>query len=161
MDTFGKRLKDARTKLGMTQEAFGQACGRKNIMQMKYEKDQGFPDVPYLLQAAALGIDLNFLITGRHGSSEPDAAEALLLNAWRAQSSEGKAAVLGTLLGLAGAQGQATRAGALPAQALREWRTLATLRTCTEVEQTVFEEFARNLAQKADNPSQNTPDPAT
>lgn len=146
MDTFGKRLKSERVRLGLTQEGFGEACGRKNIMQMNYEKDKGFPDVPYLLQAAGLGADLAFLITGQHSGQALAEDETLLLASYRAQSSQGKAAVLGTLAGLAGTRGYGNT-GALPASALREWRILTLLRSCPEAEQTIFEEFVRNLAQ--------------
>lgn len=146
MNTFGARLKSERTRLGLSQEAFGEACGRGNIMQMKYEKGSGFPDVPYLLKAAELGVDIHFLLTSRYAVQSLPEDETLLLASYRAQTAQGKAGVLGTLSGLAGVAAQGTRGNAIPAAILREWRIVELLRSVDDTQQTIFEEFIRNIA---------------
>jgi transcriptional regulator with XRE-family HTH domain len=142
METFGSRLKSERTRLGMTQEAFGAACDRGNIMQMNYEKGKGFPDLPYLLKAAELGVDLNFLITGRHSVECLREDETRLVAEYRTQNQQGKAAILGALLGMASV-GSGADMAEVPESVLREFRIISLLRTCSEDKQIIFEEVAR------------------
>ncbi len=145
METFGNRLKSERIRLGMTQEAFGAACDRGKIMQMNYEKDNGTPDLSYLFKAKELGVDLNFLLLGQHSVEALAEDEAHLLTAYRAQDPKGKAAVLGTLLGLTGAVAE-NSPGPVPESVLLECRVITLLRTCPVIKQRFFEEVIRAFA---------------
>lgn len=48
----------------MGQSDFADACGVKRIAQSNYENDKRNPDSLYLMAAAKLGVDVNYLITG-------------------------------------------------------------------------------------------------
>lgn len=61
---FGDRLKSERERLGLSQTAFGEACGIKKLAQLHYEKGDRSPDVIYLEKASGLGVDLYYLLTG-------------------------------------------------------------------------------------------------
>lgn len=64
MNSFGVRLKEERERLGLNQAEFAEACGVKRVAQGNYEKDARSPDATYLVAAAQLGVDVNYLITG-------------------------------------------------------------------------------------------------
>lgn len=62
--SFGDRLKSERERLGLSQTAFGEACGVKKLAQLHYEKGDRNPDIVYLEKASGLGVDLYYLLTG-------------------------------------------------------------------------------------------------
>lgn len=64
MNSFGNRLKEERVRLGMSQEAFGEAGGVKKVAQYNYETDKRAPDAYYLQKLKELGVDLNYLFEG-------------------------------------------------------------------------------------------------
>ncbi|WP_404472962.1 LexA family transcriptional regulator [Vreelandella venusta] len=64
MNSFGSRLKEERVRLGMSQEAFGEAGGVKKVAQYNYETDKRAPDAYYLQKLRALGVDVNYLFSG-------------------------------------------------------------------------------------------------
>ena len=63
MDSFGKRLKEERERLGMSQEKFGKSCGVGKTTQYLYERGERHPDSSYLDAAAKLGVDTSYIIT--------------------------------------------------------------------------------------------------
>lgn len=64
MSEIGERLKAERKKLGDSQVIFAEKCGVTKASQINYEKGKRQPDAFYLLKAAELGADINFILTG-------------------------------------------------------------------------------------------------
>ena len=64
--TVGERLKHERTRLGVSQKDFAAAGGVGKNTQIAYEKDERSPDTNYLLAVSALGVDIVFVLTGKH-----------------------------------------------------------------------------------------------
>lgn len=67
MESLGKRLKEERERLGMSQEKFGAACGVGKTTQYMYERGTREPASSYLEAAGRLGVDTLYVMTGRHG----------------------------------------------------------------------------------------------
>lgn len=86
MNTIGERLKDERTRLGLSQSAFAEIGGVKKLAQINYEKGERFPDALYLSNLAKIGVDVLFIVTGQKVNESshtlvPD--ELLLLDGYR------------------------------------------------------------------------------
>jgi phage repressor protein C with HTH and peptisase S24 domain len=64
VDNLGERLKQERTRLGMSQEEFGAVGGVKKVAQSNYETGKRFPDSQYLERLAAAGVDIQFVVSG-------------------------------------------------------------------------------------------------
>lgn len=104
---FGERLKEERKRLDLTQQALADACGVSKRQQLYYEADQ-WPGGAYLAAAAALGIDVNYVLTGKRAGQMNNPQDALLLAAFRTASPEIKRVVMAAL----GAADKAPTAGA-------------------------------------------------
>lgn len=102
--TLGKRLKEAREALGLSQAALAEECGISAQAQLNFEKDRNLPGSAYLLELAELGVDVGYVLLGMRCAQTPE--EAALLANYRAASPELRAAAL-RLLGA-----QAVGAGA-------------------------------------------------
>lgn len=63
MQNFGKRLKEERERLGMSQEKFGKACGVGKTTQYLYERGERHPASLYIDAAAKLGVDTSYVMT--------------------------------------------------------------------------------------------------
>lgn len=61
----GSRLVEERERLGMSQVAFYTACGVSKKAQFNFENDHNIPGGTYLIAAAALGVDVLYVLTGR------------------------------------------------------------------------------------------------
>ncbi|WP_085656124.1 helix-turn-helix domain-containing protein [Pseudomonas sp. B11(2017)] len=80
--TIGDRLKEERSRLGLSQTDLGAAGGVGKTTQINYEKGSGSPDAKYLAAAAELGVDVLYVVTGERkptaaGSISAQAAEFL------------------------------------------------------------------------------------
>jgi len=62
--TVGKRLKEERQRLNMSQDAFGKAGGVGKGAQINYESDARSPDTAYLQGIDAAGADVLYVVTG-------------------------------------------------------------------------------------------------
>jgi transcriptional regulator with XRE-family HTH domain len=62
--SIGDRLRDERMRLGLTQDAFADQVDVGRRTQGNYESGERSPDAEYLAAAAALGVDVMFVITG-------------------------------------------------------------------------------------------------
>ncbi len=67
-----ERLKSERSRLGLSQNEFAEACGVKNIAQSNYERGIRTPSADYLEKAAALGVDVAYVLTGVSTSASND-----------------------------------------------------------------------------------------
>lgn len=62
---FGRRLREEREHLVMSQTQFAEVAGVKRVAQYLYEKGERAPDLDYLLRVSELGTDLIYLLTGK------------------------------------------------------------------------------------------------
>jgi len=93
----GTRLKEERKRLGYAQEAMAVACGIGKRTQILFEQDAHFPGGAYFLAADELGVDVMYVMTGRHERLAPPDIE--LLDAWRQASVPARAAAMAALTG--------------------------------------------------------------
>lgn len=79
------RLKEAREKLGFSQQALAEHCGISARSQRNYESGERLPDAAYLAELLGLGVDLGYVLTGQRSPAMPavDAAEQVLLDSYR------------------------------------------------------------------------------
>lgn len=66
MSSIGSRLREERERLCLSQTLFGAIGGIKTNAQVKYEKDERSPDADYLSALAGKGVDVLYVLTGRH-----------------------------------------------------------------------------------------------
>lgn len=64
MSTFGERVREERSRLGLSQPAFAALGGAKKHSQINYEADKTAPSVDYLASLATAGVDVLYLLTG-------------------------------------------------------------------------------------------------
>lgn len=63
--TVGKRLKEERERLGLSQDAFGKSGGVSKGAQINYEKDARAPDADYLVGIDQAGADVLYILIGK------------------------------------------------------------------------------------------------
>ena len=68
--TFGRRLKEERRRLGLTQTEFATACGVLKGTQVNYENGTRSPDAVYLMRAQTSGVDTLYLLSGQRNMSQ-------------------------------------------------------------------------------------------
>src|SRR5450830_934058 len=61
---FGDRLRQERTRLGLTQEAFAAIGGVKKLAQINYEQGKTYPDAGYLIALSGVGVDVGYVMLG-------------------------------------------------------------------------------------------------
>ncbi|WHS62247.1 helix-turn-helix transcriptional regulator [Pseudomonas sp. G2-4] len=66
--TIGERLKEERSRLGLSQTDLGAAGGVGKTTQINYEKGAGTPDAKYLAAVEGLGVDVLYVVTGQRSS---------------------------------------------------------------------------------------------
>lgn len=71
MVTMAERLREERGRLGLNQDVMAAAAGLKRSAQIRYEKGERSPDADYLAAVASLGVDVSYVVTGRHGVDVP------------------------------------------------------------------------------------------
>lgn len=83
MSHLGRRLREERERLGLTQEQFAAIGGIKKRAQVRYESGDRAPDAGYLLRLAASEdpqVDIQYVLSGvRWGAMGPQDAELLRL----------------------------------------------------------------------------------
>lgn len=75
MKTFGRRLNEERTALGLSQQEFGALGGVLANAQSKYEKGSRFPRADYLTAIAIGGVDVLYLLTGKKSRFKEELSE--------------------------------------------------------------------------------------
>ncbi len=104
-DIFAIRLRHERKRLGMNQTDFAAAGGVQQHAQVNYEKGARYPDAGYLVGIAELGVDVQYLLTGRPanlGTLELDDDEERLLAGFRelkVREKRGVLALVGAITG--------------------------------------------------------------
>lgn len=66
MISLGKRLKEERERLGLTQAKFAEACGVGRTAQFNYERGEREPSWSYISAAEKIGVDVLYIFTGMH-----------------------------------------------------------------------------------------------
>lgn len=92
----GERLKAERLRISFSQVAFADACEINRGTLSNWEKGDQTPSAAALGVMAALGVDVLYVVTGKHtGESEATLAPAErdLLQAWRDSGDKGRAAL--------------------------------------------------------------------
>ncbi len=100
MFTIGEALKEERRRLRMNQVDFGEAGGVTKRTQISYEQNERSPDGNYLHAVAAIGVDVQYVLTGKASADALTDDENELLAGYRKLDLRGKAGVLGTIGGL-------------------------------------------------------------
>ena len=90
----GKRLKEERMRIGVSQVDFSEACNSSRNALLQWERGETTPNASGLAAMAALGVDVLYVITGQRSTDSeatlaPD--ERDLLAAWRTSSGKGRA----------------------------------------------------------------------
>lgn len=67
--SFGSRLRQERSRLGLTQQKLAELGGVKRLSQHLYEQDVRVPDTMYLMRLIDAGVDVWFLISGTRSGS--------------------------------------------------------------------------------------------
>ncbi|MGX8941954.1 hypothetical protein ACWWJF_18390 [Symbiopectobacterium sp. Eva_TO] len=116
LEGVGERLKSERLRLGLSQEIFAERCGVKKLTQYNYEKSERHPDAGYLIAAKALGVDLNYVMTGERSDEASaldvvrDEEEAEVLTAFRHIPGETREVAKRTLTAMAEKKAARSRA---------------------------------------------------
>lgn len=100
------RLREERTRLGFTQEQFAALGGVKMRSQINYEQGKNCPDGTYYAGIAAIGADVQYILTGVHSANALAPDEQLLLERYRNSPQVIKTAALQVVL--TGQQGGGT-----------------------------------------------------
>ncbi len=101
----GVRLKRERKRLGMTQTEFAAVGGVLQHAQVNYEKGVRYPDAGYLAGIAELGVDVQYVLTGRLADVATLALtddEERLLASFRELKAREKVGVLALVVALIG-----------------------------------------------------------
>ncbi len=114
--SLAERFKTERERLGLTQPRVAVLTGVGKTTVINWEKGQSSPTAAQLAALADAGMDVLYVITGERSSAQPahDAAEQVLLDAYRRCSAEGRQHLIATaaLLAAGVAPGPAPRAKA-------------------------------------------------
>lgn len=70
MINIGERLKEERLRLKLSQEDICTAADINRRSQSNYESGQRSPDALYLSRIAELGIDVNYILTGKRAAAD-------------------------------------------------------------------------------------------
>lgn len=70
--TIGERLKEERSRLGLSQTDLGAAGGVGKTTQINYEKGSGSPDAKFLAAVAGMGVDVLYVVTGERKPRSSD-----------------------------------------------------------------------------------------
>lgn len=70
MIDLGKRLKEERERLGLTQAKFAEACGVGRTAQFNYERGEREPSWSYISAAEKIGVDVLYIFTGMHAGND-------------------------------------------------------------------------------------------
>ncbi|OAX88918.1 transcriptional regulator [Xanthomonas nasturtii] len=97
--TVGKRLKEERKRLGLTQDEMAVQLGLTRYAQLNFEKDINLPGGAYLLAALSRGVDVMYVLSGHRAQLDP--ADRLLLSTFKDAAPATRKTVLAAL-GLVG-----------------------------------------------------------
>lgn len=85
-----ERLKEERKRLGYSQEAFAAVAGITRRPYAEWETGNTSPSAVQLAALAAAGLDVLYVVVGTRSGQQPDAAEQVLLQSYRACSDQAR-----------------------------------------------------------------------
>lgn len=91
--SFGNRLREERKRIGLSQIELAERLAMHRQTQRLYETGKNSPDTNYLQSVMALGMDVQYLLTGTRSLTPAEGItedEAMLLDYYRASPPEGK-----------------------------------------------------------------------
>lgn len=94
--TVGERLKEERSRLGLSQTELGAVAGVGKTTQINYEKDSGSPTANYLIAVATVGVDMVYVLTGVRAQRPVEGlsvTEEMVLDNYRSLPESDKASV--------------------------------------------------------------------
>lgn len=103
--SFSERLKSERKRLRLTQPQLAELAGTTKQSQLKYEKGMQKPGTEYLIAVAAVGVDVQYLLTGVRSEMALTHQERTLLQLYRKAAPAIQGAAL-AVLASGGVQGQ-------------------------------------------------------
>lgn len=95
----GKRIKEERKRLGLTQSSFAEHGGVILRSQVNYEQGKRLPDAGYLAKIAEIGADILYIITDKRTPVKIAALsveETSLIDYYRQAAEEGRKALEAT-----------------------------------------------------------------
>jgi transcriptional regulator with XRE-family HTH domain len=100
MVIIGNRLREERTRLGLTQDQFAEKAGVTKRSLVNYEKGERSPDASFLSAIAEAGADVLYVLTGvrSQGAQEEQLLpprERALIDNYRACDDDGKRVIEG------------------------------------------------------------------
>lgn len=97
---FGKRLKEERTRLKLTQPMLADCVGSAKRTVIDWEQEKSSPTARQLIAMQELGVDTGYLLTGQRTALTPTPTdEKILIEQYRSLSDDKKKVVLQFLLG--------------------------------------------------------------
>ncbi|AZU56389.1 helix-turn-helix transcriptional regulator [Ralstonia pseudosolanacearum] len=100
MEFLGERLTEERKRKGLNQTEFGALGGVSVKTQVLYEKSERAPDANYLMALAEGGIDVLYVLTGKHSAAELAPDEEMVLTGYRKLDARGRSGVLALIGGI-------------------------------------------------------------
>lgn len=71
----GSRLKEERSRLGLTQPQVAERCGIGKTTVINWEKDASSPSAPQLSALSGLGVDVMYVLTGKRSGGMEESIE--------------------------------------------------------------------------------------
>lgn len=68
MSSIGERLKEERERLGYSQSDFAAMGSKTKKTQIEWEKGEAYPNASFMAAIAAAGADVQYILTGQHGT---------------------------------------------------------------------------------------------
>ena len=87
-----------RERVGLTIQDFALQCGVTKQTQIKYEANQNYPDIRYLLACEGRGVDVMYVLTGARSTEAMSEEHQNLIEAYEAASDDLKRAAFAVLL---------------------------------------------------------------
>lgn len=97
LDEVSSRIAEERKRFGLSQEIFGMELGVSKRTQAGYEGGASAPDAVYLIKAAQMGVDVEYVLFGRRSESHLSPAEQEFLNLFRSSPPMLRAAARGAM----------------------------------------------------------------
>ena len=102
--TIGKRLKEERERLKLSQTSFGEIAGMGKTTVIAWERGTAYPNAAFLEASANFGVDVYYVITGeRHENVATTSYELAFLRNCRAfKDNEARKMALNALVAMSG-----------------------------------------------------------
>ncbi|ARL36027.1 helix-turn-helix domain-containing protein [Burkholderia pseudomallei] len=76
-NSVGARLREERTRLGLSQTAFADVAGITKTTQGNYETNKRSPDATYLSTVSRHGVDIQYVVTGQRAADSGVAVDTV------------------------------------------------------------------------------------